>query len=101
MGDVDDAGLDVGGGVEHLACHVSSRGDDHELVEDGDAAQRSAGPFGVVLFEFGINGLEKGAIHGALKIQVFGRWDIVIVMVMVMVVRHGFGPRSAPDGGTV
>jgi hypothetical protein len=65
-GDVDDAGLDVGRGVENLAGHVAGRGDDDELVEDADTAQGSGQPFGVVCLELGPDGLEEGTDEGDL-----------------------------------
>jgi hypothetical protein len=39
----------------------------HVLVEDGDAAQLAAGPFGLVLGELWVDGLEKRAHEGELE----------------------------------
>ena len=36
-------------------------------MEDGDAAQRTTQPFGIVFFEFGIDGLQEGSNEGLLK----------------------------------
>ena len=64
MCDVDDAGLDVGGGVEDLAGHVAGAGDDDEFVEDGDAGEGAGEPFGVVFFEGRLDGFVEGADEG-------------------------------------
>lgn len=40
-------------------------------MEDGDAAERTADPFTVVLFELGVHGLQEGADEGHLP----GRTD--------------------------
>lgn len=37
------------------------------LVENGDAAQRAALPFCIVLFEFGIDGLQEGSYERRLE----------------------------------
>lgn len=37
------------------------------LVEDGDAAQRTAEPLGVVFLKLGVHGLEEGANEGRLE----------------------------------
>jgi hypothetical protein len=67
VGDINDAGLDVGGGVEDLAGHVACRGNNDELVENGDTAQGTTLPFGVVLFEFGVDRLEERSDEGHLE----------------------------------
>lgn len=36
-------------------------------MEDGDAAQRTTGPFGVVFLKLGVHGLEEGADEGHLE----------------------------------
>jgi hypothetical protein len=90
VGDIDDTRLDVGGRVEHLARHITGRGDDNEpivqrvnirrmlfsffperfpffpsgvnlLVEDGNTAQRTAQPFRIVLLEFRVHRLKERA----------------------------------------
>lgn len=66
VSDIDDAGLDEGGRVKHLAGHVAGRGDDDKLVEDGNTAQGTRQPFRVVLLELGVDRFEEGADEGDL-----------------------------------
>lgn len=35
-------------------------------MEDRDAAERTAGPFGIVLLKLGVHGLQEGANEGHL-----------------------------------
>lgn len=67
VGDVNDAGLDVGGRVEDLAGHVACRGDNDELVEDGHTAQGTTLPFCVVLFELWVHRFEERSNEGNLE----------------------------------
>lgn len=46
-------------------CANESSG--HELVEDGDTAEGTAGPFGLVFLELGVDGLQEGTNEGHLE----------------------------------
>jgi hypothetical protein len=85
-GNVDDCRLDISGRVEDLASHITGGSNDNEpkepmlvwpvhyeqlltsnsLVEDRNAAERTAAPLGMIAVESRVHGVEEGADEGNL-----------------------------------